>query len=238
MRTFTLLALALVLCATAVHAEGSETKETGFTSIFNGKDLTGWEGDPRLWSVKDGAIVGESTEESPVEQNTFLTWTGGEVGDFVLRLSYRLRNHNSGIQYRSHRLEGRPYGIGGYQADLADAGWIPGICYEEAGRGILAKQGQKVHIKADGEKETVEQFAEEADLQALVKANDWNDYEVVVKGNTAIHRINGHDFCIVVDDEEGKRADKGLLAFQMHVGPPMKVEFKDIRIKRAKTEAE
>ena len=221
--------LGLALAATAAE------EEPGFTSLFNGKDLTGWDGDPRLWSVKDGAIVGESTEENKVEKNTFLIWRGGEVEDFVLRLSVKLRNHNSGIQYRSHEIEEVPWGIGGYQADFAADDWIPGICYEERGRGILARQGQKVRIAPDGTIEVTEKFAEEADVQKAIKPGEWNEYEIIVQGNHLIHKINGQVTSEVVDDQPEKGATKGLIAFQLHVGPPMKVEIKDIRLKRLDT---
>ncbi len=206
--------------------------EAGFTPIFNGKDLTGWDGDPRLWSVKDGVIVGESTEQNKVVTNTFLTWRAGEVDDFVLRLSVKLRNHNSGIQYRSHDVEGVKWGIGGYQADFAQDDWIPGICYEERGRGVLSRQGQKVHITAAGKIEVTEQFAKEEDVRKAIKVGDWNDYEIIAQGNHLIQKINGQVTCDIVDDQPEKGAMKGLVAFQMHVGPPMLVEFKNVRLKR------
>lgn len=205
--------------------------EAGFKPLFNGKDLTGWDGDPRLWSVKDGAIVGESTDQNKIETNTFLIWRAGQVDDFVLRLSIKLRNHNSGIQYRSHEVEGVKWGIGGYQADFAGDDWIPGICYEERGRGVLARQGQKVHITKDGKIEVAEQFAKEEDVRKAIKVGEWNDYEIIAQGNHLIQKINGQVTCDIVDDQPEKGAMKGLVAFQMHVGPPMKVEFKNIRLK-------
>jgi len=205
--------------------------EAGFKPLFNGKDLTGWDGDPRLWSAKDGVIVGESTEKNKIETNTFLIWRAGQVEDFVLRLSIKLRNHNSGIQYRSHEIEGVKWGMGGYQADFAQDDWIPGICYEERGRGILARQGQKVRIQPDGKIEVAEQFAKEEYVRKAIKPGEWNDYEITAQGNHLIQKINGQVTCDIVDAQPEKSAMKGLVAFQMHVGPPMKVEFKNIRLK-------
>jgi hypothetical protein len=237
MRIISVLTVCVLALAMAMPASYAVECDDGCKTLFNGKDLKGWEGDPRLWSVKDGAIVGETTEATKIEANTFLTWTEGQASDFVLKLSYRLRNHNTGIQYRSHKLDGVPYGIGGYQADIADTDWISGICYEEKGRGILAKQGQKVLIKADGEIEVSEQFATDKDLQKSLKVGGWNDYEVIAKGNVAVHKINGTVMSIIVDEQVEKRAAKGLIAFQLHAGPAMKVEFKDIRLKAITAEA-
>jgi hypothetical protein len=121
--------------------------------------------------------------------------------------------------------------MGGYQADFAGDDWIPGICYEERGRGVLARQGQKVHIKPDGKIEVVEQFAKEEDVRKAIKVGDWNDYEITAQGNHLIQKINGQVTCDIVDDQPEKGAMKGLVGFQMHVGPPMKVEIKNVRLK-------
>src|SRR5262245_2286044 len=134
---------ALSLCALALLAAdvARADDEAGFVKIFNGKDLTGWDGDPRFWSVTDGCIVGETTADNPTKGNTFLIWRQGPVDDFVLRTSFKLAAHNSGIQYRSKELD--KWVMGGYQADFEEGETYSGILYEERGRGILALRGTK-----------------------------------------------------------------------------------------------
>lgn len=223
------LSLLTVLCASVAQAADDEKD---FKPLFNGKDLEGWDGDPQIWSVKDGVIVGEVKPGTTIKTNTFLIWRDGKVDNFVLRFRYKLTDGNTGVQYRSHEIEGVPYGMGGYQADIAGDDWISGINYEERGRGILAKQGTKVRIAPDGKIEVTEQFATDKQVQAAIKQKEWNDYEVIVEGNHLIHKINGQVTSEVVDDQPEKRADSGLLGLQVHAGiPKMHIEFKDIRLK-------
>jgi hypothetical protein len=217
--------------------------------LFNGKDLTGWEGGKDLWSVQDGAITGKSPEDpnkpgrSPLSHNTFLVWKGGTVSDFELRLQYRITSAsgNSGIQYRSKVASEGPYGpiVSGYQADFETGKTYSGILYEEKGRGILAKRGQQVVIKpADGDatKHKVEVTGEVGssdEIQATIKPGEWNEYVIIAKGNHLQHFINGKKTVDVTDNQE-KAASEGILAFQMHAGPPMTVQFKDIVLKTLK----
>jgi hypothetical protein len=230
MRHLAWISVSILFLGLSLAASAADD-EAGFTPIFNGKDLTGWDGAPGLWSVKDGVIVGETTEQNKLSTNTFLIWRGGQADNFVLRLSIKLRNHNTGIQYRSHEIDGVKWGMGGYQADFASDDWIPGICYEERGRGVLARQGQKVQIKPDGKIEVLAQFASEEDVRKAIKIGEWNDYEIVAQGNHLIQKINGQVTCDIVDDQLEKRAMAGQIGFQMHVGPPMEVEFKNVRLK-------
>lgn len=223
-------ALSLVLSLSAFAAE------EGFQSLFNGKDLAGWDGDANFWSVKDGAITGVTKTEPKLTHNTFLVYTNGELGDFELRLSYRIVNGNSGIQYRSKVLRRGPFGpiVGGYQADFEAGKTYSGILYEEQGRGILAQRGQKTVIKDDGDKHKVEvvgSVGKSEDIQAKIKNEDWNDYVIIAKGNHLQHFINGMLTVDVVDESAVKAAKSGVLALQVHVGPPMTVQFKNIRIK-------
>ena len=207
----------------------AENAGSGFRELFNGKDLNGWDGDPRFWSVKEGMIVGQTTADNPTDHNTFLIWRQGEVDDFVLTFSYRLVGGNSGVQYRS-----RDFGnwvAGGYQADIESGDRYSGINYEERGRGILAQRGEKVTIAADGQK-SVEPFADTAELQKSIKKEDWNQYKVAVHGNNLVHVINGKVMSEVVDNEQGKSTRSGILAFQLHAGPPMMMQIKDVRLKR------
>ncbi len=228
------LCVGILFVAHSAFAAPAGADEAGFVSMFNGKDLTGWDGDPKLWSAKDGCIVGQTTAENPLKTNTFLIWRTGKPANFVLRFSYRIENHNSGVQYRSHEIEGVPWGMGGYQADILGDGSLSGIVYEERGRGILAKVGEKVNIKADGKLDVTGQTGDAAKLTASVKLKDWNDYEVIAEGNHVIQKINGQVFSEFTDDQVDKRAMDGLIGLQLHAGPPMVVAFKDLRVKELK----
>jgi len=229
------LAVSTVLLTSLAHAVAAES-EAGFQQIFNGKDLSGWDGDANFWSVKDGAITGVTKTEPKLTHNTFLVYTGGDVSDFELRLSYRIVNGNSGIQYRSKVLRRGQFGpiVGGYQADFEAGKTYSGILYEEQGRGILAQRGQKTVIKDEGDKHKVEvvgSVGKSDDIQAGIKSEDWNDYVVIAKGNHLQHFINGMPTVDVIDENAAKAAKSGVLALQVHVGPPMTVSFKNIRLK-------
>lgn len=198
-------------------------------SLFDGKSLAGWEGDSKFWSVQDGAITGKTTKENPTKGNTFLIWKGGEVGDFDLTLKFKIVGGNSGIQYRS-KDKGN-YVVNGYQADIDSTNFYMGILYEEGGRGILANRGKKVKV-VEGEGGSVAD-GEASDKEVLdaLKKDDWNEYRVVAKGNHLQHFINGKITVDVTDENEAKAAKKGILALQLHAGPPMVVQFKDIVLK-------
>jgi hypothetical protein len=212
--------------------------EQGFIRIFNGKDLSGWDGNPKLWSVKDGAITGQTTAEVPAKGNTFLIWTNGTVADFELRCSFKLvpgDAHgfaNSGIQYRSKVLDPANWVVGGYQADMEAGPTYTGILYEERmTRGIMAQRGQKVMWNKDGDKQVVGSLGDAAEIGAAIKRGDWNDYVIISQGNHLQHFINGKQTVDVVDECEAKRAASGVLALQLHAGWPMTAQFKNIRIK-------
>ena len=233
--------LAVIFCSTvASHSAGAAD---GFTSMFDGKSLDGWEGVPELWSVKDGAITGQTTKEVPAKENTFLVWKGGDVADFEMTCKYRIipgdekgfgnaRGSNIAAGSSSHRTLSPP----GYQADMEAGKTYSGILYEEKARGILAKRGQKVVLKqsADPKKPTIEvvgSTGNSEEIQATIKPGEWNDYRIVVKGNHLQHFINGHQ-TIDVTDETAEGAKSGILALQLHAGPPMKVQFKELMIKK------
>ena len=212
--------------------------EKGFLSIFNGKDLTGWDGNPKLWSVKDGAITGQTTAENPIKGNTFLIWTNGTVGDFELRCSFKLVPGdsqgfaNSGIQYRSKVLDPANWVVGGYQADMEAGPSYTGILYEERFRGILALRGEKVVWDKDGKKQVVGSVGHAAAIEASLKKGDWNDYVIVARGNHLQQFVNGKPTIDLTDECEAKRAMSGVLALQIHAGPPMMAQFKNLRIKK------
>jgi hypothetical protein len=198
--------------------------------IFNGKDLTGWKGDARLWKVVDGVLTGESNDtDKLVKPNTFLIWEGGEPADFELKLKARVTgNNNSGVQYRSKKVDGVEFALAGYQMDMHPNQPYAGMLYEERGRGIMGERGSKVE-RADG-KSTVTEKLEMPE----VKLGEWNDFRVEVKGNVLRHYVNDKLALEIVDKEEAKRAMKGLIGLQLHAGPAMKAEFKEIEIKELK----
>src|ERR1051326_2968461 len=213
--------------------------EKGFLSLFNGKNLSGWDGNPKLWSVKDGAITGQTTVENPAKGNTFLIWTNGTVGDFELRCSFKIvpgDSHgfaNSGIQYRSKVLNHDNWVVGGYQADMEAGPTYTGILYEERmTRGIMAKRGETVVWDTNCLKRVTGSLGQSEDLQAAIKKGDWNQYVVIAQGNHLQHFINGKQTVDVIDDCVEKRATNGVLALQLHQGPSMKVEFRDLRLKK------
>ena len=220
-----LLAVGLV---TRVAAAGDDDS---FRPIFDGKTLDGWDGDPRLWRVAEGAIIGETTKENPAARNTFLIWRGGKPGDFELKAEFRMPNPgfaNSGIQIRS--WEGpEKWRVNGYQPDMDSTDTYTGTCYGENYRGGLADRGTKTTWGAD-HKKTVERFADGKELGKLIKSRDWNEYHIIARGNRITEKINGQLMCEVIDNDAVARRD-GIIALQIHAGPPMKVQFRNIRLK-------
>lgn len=207
----------------------SEDDSDGFETIFDGKSLDGWRGAEQFWSVEDGALTGLTTKENPLKSNTFIIWDKGTVSDFELKLKFRLTAGNSGIQYRSQDLGDQV--VGGYQADMDHAKQWVGILYDERGRGILATRMQSVVLPAEGDKEVSPLDGNEAAFLEKYQPEKWNTYHIIAKGNRLIHRVNGMTTVQVVDHQEDAEAE-GILALQLHTGPPMKVQYKDIQLKR------
>jgi hypothetical protein len=222
------LALSVVVVA-SLASSAAAAAEGMFMPIFDGKTLKGWDGNPKFWSVEEGTITGRTTADNPTSGNTFLIWKDGEVADFELKLKFRIVGGNSGIQYRS-KDKGN-WVVGGYQADFDAPGGYSGILYEEQGRGILAMRGNKVVIDESGEKKNAGTTTPEKEILESIKKEDWNEYEVVAQGNHLIHKINGKVTVDVTDNQTDKQAAKGILALQLHAGPPMLVQFKDIQLK-------
>ncbi len=213
---------------------GVAAAEDGFQPIFDGKTLEGWDGNPDFWRVEDGAITGETTAENPTKGNTFMIWRGGSPGDFELKLEYRLRNHNSGIQFRSFEVPDQKWVIGGYQADIADVERFDGLLYGERFRGILCFRGDKTVIGADHKPKVVGKVGDTDELLKKIKRADWNEYHIIAKGNKLTHSINGQPMVECVDEDVEMRRSDGLIALQLHAGPPMKIQFRNIRLKEAK----
>lgn len=225
--------LAPLLCSLAVLSffPVAPAAEADFKPIFNGRDLTGWDGDARFWSVREGVLRGESTLAALPRGNTFLIWRGGVVKDFELRLKFRIRNGNSGVQYRSKDLG--KWVVSGYQAEIENKQGKVGFLYHEKGRKYLANVGEKVEIGADGKPKVVGQLARKEDLiaQGYYRGKDWNEYRIVGRGPHLQHFLNGFQTVDVLDHDPAGRALDGVLALQIHAGPPMLVEFKDILLK-------
>lgn len=206
----------------------------GFEAIFDGKTLEGWDGDPTFWRVEEGTIVAESTPEKAVQSNTFLIWKGGVVRDFELKVEFRLSAAaNSGVQYRSALMpEVSKWAMKGYQADMDGANSYTGMVYEERGRGFLAPRGLFVRMAEGRTPKLISSLGEGDILKGWIKANEWNQMHVIAKGNTLLHIINGHLMAGLIDEDSQGRAMEGLLGLQMHVGKPMKIEFRSVLLKK------
>jgi len=205
--------------------------ETGFRSIFDGKTLTGWDGDPKLWRVDNGAIVGETTAATMPKQNSFLIWRCGSPANFELKAEYRLGAVNSGIQYRSVELPDVRWAMKGYQADIDAEERYTGQIYEERGRGFLALRGQFTYV-ADGKKTgVVGSLGDSSELKSLINNGGWNAYHIIARDNVLIQVLNGHVMSMLIDDDRTNRKMDGLIGIQLHLGPPMKIEVRNIRIK-------
>jgi hypothetical protein len=212
--------------------------EAGFISMFDGATLAGWDGDPTYWRVDAGVIVGEITPATIIKRNTFLIWRGGEPGDFELKLEYRVSGEgNSGVNYRSIQLADAPWSLAGYQADIdGESRGEPrfrhtGQNYEERGRTFLARRGEITRVDAAGVLARIGSLGDATALAAAIKAGDWNEYHLIARGNVLIHLLNGQVMSVVVDDDAKNRRAQGLIGVQVHVGPPMKVEYRNLRLK-------
>jgi hypothetical protein len=212
MRVAAALLALVALAAPGANELTDQERREGFVLLFNGKNLDGWEGDADLWSVRGGAIIG-SSDRKRIEQNTFLVYKQ-PFSDFLLRAEVRLRNGNSGIQFRSAHQPDPGWVVTGYQADLSDAGdrsaW--GNFYEEKGRGRAVMKTPDEGWRA---------------AQKIVRAGDWNQYQILARGNRIQLKLNG----VVTIDATDEKASSGLIALQLHSGEPMQVEFRNIRVK-------
>ena len=207
-----------------------QSGKSAASNLFDGKSLQGWSGLSANWSVQDGAITGENKADAPIGQNTFLVYDK-PVKDFELTLEFRIMGGNSGIQYRSKIFDKDKFVVGGYQADIDANKRYMGINYEERGRGILAERGEIVAVDAQGKKGRVGSAGDADALLSQIKWEDWNRYKIVAKGTVLQHYINDQLMSEVQDSEASKAATEGVLALQLHAGPPMKVQFKNIMLK-------
>ncbi len=222
---FLAASMGLASCAALPPTLGQDQTK----SLFDGRSLEGWHGDRTLWRVEDGAITGETKPDAPIRSNSFLAWQGGELQDFELRLKFRIFSGNSGVQFRSHKIG--EFGVGGYQADIdADGHWL-GILYDEDGRGILCRRGENVVISADGKRQVtaIDGFDPQV-FAERTKSGEWHEYVIRAEGNRVTQTINGITTIALDDRETGKLHARGIIALQLHTGPAMKVQFKDIEL--------
>ena len=235
MRTIYLRLVWIMLFGLFGLVTGEVFAQEDFKPIFDGKTLDGWKSpDMTYWSVQDGAITARSTEKHPVKTNQFLVWQLGELDDFELRLKYRISGTpaaNSGIQIRS-RVEEDGHAVG-YQADIDMTGRYAGALYDEHGRGMLAERGQKTIIGSDGSK-TSTSLGDSDSLFAGIKKDGWNEYHIIARSEHIILKLNGKVTAEVIDNDRKQRELSGVLALQLHSGPPMMVQFKEIQLKRLK----
>jgi hypothetical protein len=205
----------------------------GFAPIFDGKSLNNWEGDPMFWRVEDGAITGETTPEKALKLNTFIIWRGGTTRDFELKLQYRISEAgNSGVQYRSSALpDVGKWVLKGYQADIDGRNNYTGMLYEERARGFLAQRGQFVRMAEGGNPKLIGSPGDGEALKEVIKAGDWNQIHVIARGNVITHVINGRVMSMFIDEDPQGRSAEGILGLQLHMGPPMKVEFRNIMLR-------
>jgi len=227
-----ILALTSFLPPWALAADPTPAPVAGKgTSLFNGKDLSGWEGAPGWWTVEDGALTAQSTPEKPCTECNYLVWKGGKPADFELTCDFKLSaSANSGVQIRS---ETRPnWDTYGYQADMTGDGGLVGFVYHHA-RGLIGARGEKVTITADGKKE-VEKIGDAAELLKSYKPEAWNTYRIICRGPDITLHVNGVLMCQITDHDASTAGKGGIIALQMHPGPPMKVQFKNINLKELK----
>ena len=244
----TALLIGTLLMTTCYTSSLAQSKGE-YVQLFDGKTLKGWEGDANYWWVENGCLVGEITPDKLLKTNSFIIWQGGQPSDFELIVECRITvNGNSGINYRSSKLTGVPHALKGYQADIDGKNNYTGQNYEERGRTTLAYRGQKTIINPlekpgatlrDDVKnnawtglQVTESLGNIDSLKAHIKSEDWNEIHLIVKGNRLQHFVNGVLMSDVTDNDTANRTMKGLLGVQVHVGPPMKVEYKNIRLKQ------
>ena len=216
--------------------EAATSDEAGFVPMFDGKTLQGWEGDPKYWRFENGTLVGEITPETIIRSNTFIVWRGGSPKDFELKVDYRITaNGNSGINYRSAMVPdpvtpANKFAMRGYQCDIDGRNNYTGQNYEEKGRLFLALRGQMTHVVSGRKPLILSNLGDSKDLAALL-TSDWNSVHLMVRGNILTHMINGRSMSTVVDDDAPNRMLEGLIGVQVHVGPPMKIEYRGFRLK-------
>lgn len=226
--------------ATGVYPETQPDDNTGFVSIFDGKTLNGWDGDTQFWRVENGEIIGETTPEKVMKQNSFLIWRGGTVKDFELKVEFRMNGTNSGIQYRSSELPNvGKWVLKGYQADLDFTEGYLGNVHDERGRAptgeghaVLSRRGE-ITRAVDGPKyKVIGTIGDPTFLRGVMNVNGWNQYHIIARGRILIQLVNSQLMAVAIDEDTKNFAPEGLLGFQMHTGPPFKMEYRNVMLKQ------
>ncbi|TBN02937.1 DUF1080 domain-containing protein [Hyunsoonleella flava] len=220
-----------------------------FISIFNGENLEGWEGDPTYWRVEDSILVGEVTPETILKRNSFIIYKKQQPENFELKLEYRISElGNSGINYRSEMIDGMPFALRGYQCDIDGRNRFTGQNYEEKKRTTLAYMGETVTVpqmpdsipKSNLRKNvkrncwqtrTISKNVKKLELKTHIKPKDWNTVHLIVKDNKMQHYVNDVLFSEVIDLDIVNSSIKGYIGVQVHVGPPMKIEYRNVKLK-------
>jgi hypothetical protein len=247
------IVLLMSILALGCKVSNTAQSEKGFKSIFDGKTLNGWEGDTKYWRVENGNLVGEITPETLLKTNSFIVWQGGQPADFELKGEFNITEKgNSGINYRSEMLPDVPHAMRGYQADIDGAVRYTGQNYEERGRTTLAYRGQitsinpqtgtwkpedvkaKIQKNAWTELKITGSLGENEALKTKIKSQEWNTFHLVIKGNRLQHYINDVLMSDVTDNDIINGKSKGMIGVQVHVGPPMKVQYRNLRLKQLK----
>ena len=253
---FLIIVLALQCCkekpteTTTDTVEKEAAQNDEFTVIFDGETLNNWKGDPNYWRVENGNIVGEITPETILRANTFLIYSEDEPADFDLKAEFRIsENGNSGINYRSEQLDTIPFALRGYQADIDGKNRYTGQNYEERKRTTLAYRGEKAEVSSQPNPDTegslranveknawqsrqvLESLGHMDSLKTNIRQGDWNEIYLIVKGNRMQHFVNDILMSEIIDNDTVNRKTSGKLGFQVHVGPPMKVEYRNVKLK-------
>lgn len=214
----------------------------GFKKLFNGMDLTGWDGDPRFWRVENGVLIGETTADNKAESNTFLIYRDGEFSDFELQFDYQVKGFNSGMQYRSK--EESKWSVSGYQADF-EAQWhddgktdkFSGMFFDEQGRMFMGQRGDVVIVTANKAKpnkpnlDVIASVGDGAELEKVIKRDGWNSYRIIADGRHFTHIINGRVMSVGIDHDTENFQSSGIVAIQLHSGPPMQIKLRNIQIR-------
>ena len=242
MKTTLQLALIASLLATTVALRAAD--EAGFKPLFDGQSLAGWDGKPEFFSVKDGAIHAETTVANPLKKNTFLIYTNGVFADFELRFDYKVVGGNSGMQYRSERQP--DYVMKGYQSDFENTNRFTGMFFEENGRMFMGQPGEFVTVKPLTDEAKAKDpkaralldktvFATKADVFShIADATAWHSMTIIARGNTFVHIVDGRVMSVAVDEDAANFKKSGLIGLQVHSGPPMTIDLKNVRIREIK----
>lgn len=208
----------------------------GFTRIFDGKTLDGWDGDKTFWRVENGEIIGETTAEKVVKLNNFLIWRGGKVRDFELKVDFKINGTNSGIQYRSTEMpEVGKWVLKGYQADIEFSNGFTGNVHEERGRTghvVLSRRGEVTRVTDGPVFKTVATIGDNKLLRGAVNVNGWNQYHIIARGPVLMQIINGQLISVALDEDTKNFTPEGVIGFQMHTGPSFKVQYRNIFYKK------